>query len=320
MKSQHRDELRARFGELVTLDAPLAQLTTYRVGGPAAVRLEPRTTGDVSAAIEAVAELDLPWMVLGLGSNILVPDEGFDGVVMRFGKGMAAVERSGPDGEVWTVGAGLPTPLLAKRSAAAGLAGVHKLIGVPGTVGGGVFMNAGAHGQEFRDVVTWVDVVGSDGRAARIAGRDVPWRYRSSGLDGVVVATQLSLAPADPAILKRDIKRYMRWRRAGTPFDRPCCGSVFRNPSAEEITNEAERVAEPRTAGRFIEAAGLKGLRVGGAEVSTMHANYIVNTGRATAADVRGVIDAVQNEVFERYGVSLHLEVKIIQAAPSEKA
>ncbi len=144
---------------------------------------------------------------------------------------MAGTTTEGPDDALWTVAAGLPTPLLAKRTAESGLAGVHSLIGVPGTVGGGVFMNAGAHGQEFKDVVTWVDVVAPDGIASRVSGGDMAWRYRSSGLDSVVVAAQLQLTPEDPKVLEREVRDHLRWRKAETPFDEPCCGSVFRNPT-----------------------------------------------------------------------------------------
>jgi UDP-N-acetylmuramate dehydrogenase len=265
-----------------------------------------------SAALRLAVEMDLRWMVLGLGSNLLLPDAGIDGVVIRMGKGIAGTTKEGPDDTLWTVAAGLPTPLLAKRTAGAGLGGVHRLIGVPGTVGGGVFMNAGAHGQEFKDVVTWVDVVAPDGTASRVSGGDVAWRYRSSGLDSVVVAAQLQLAPEDPKVLEREVRDHLRWRKAGTPFDEPCCGSVFRNPAEADAAAAQGEIPEPCTAGRVIDAAGLKGFRVGGAEVSRKHANYIVNTGGASAADVSNVIAHVRETVMERYGIELQLEVKII--------
>jgi UDP-N-acetylmuramate dehydrogenase len=290
----------------------LALLSTYRIGGPAAALVEPEEVAHVSAALRLAAELGVRWLVLGLGSNVLLPDEGFGGIVIRMGKGMAGVRKGGPGDTLWTVGAGLPTPLLAKRTAAAGLGGVTRLIGVPGTVGGGVFMNAGAHGQEFKDVVTWADVVAPDGTTSRVAGSDVAWRYRSSGLDSVVVAAQLQLAPEDPKVLKREVRDHLRWRKAGTPFDEPCCGSVFRNPSEDDLAAATGNVPEPCTAGRLFDAAGLKGFRVGGAEVSPKHANYIVNTGGATAADVREVISHVRETIFGRYGIELQLEVKII--------
>ena len=312
MKEEHRKELRERLGDSVTFGTELAGLTTYRIGGPAAALVEPADIAQLSLVLQLAAQMALRWMVLGLGSNILLPDGGFEGIVIRMGKAIAGVKREGPESHLWTVGAGFPTPLLARRTATAGLRGVNRLVGVPGTVGGGVFMNAGAHGQEFKDVVSWVDVVATDGTVSRTSGKDIAWRYRSSGLDSVVVAVQLSLAPAEPGILRRELTEHLQWRKRGTPFDQPCCGSVFRNPECGAVTSGAAEIPMPCTAGRLIDSAGLKGYRVGGAEVSSKHANYIVNAGGATAADVRAVIDHVRDVVFERFGIELELEVKII--------
>lgn len=313
MNSEQQAELRARFGTLVKFEVPLGSLSTYRIGGPAAALVEPQCNAHVSEALRAAAAIGLPWMALGLGSNIIGPDEGFDGIVIRLGRGMASVITAETDQGVWTVGAGLPTPLLARRTAEAGLAGVQRLIGVPGTVGGGVFMNAGAHGQTFGDVVNWVDVVAGDGSAYRLQRDKIPWRYRSSGLDSIVVTAQMSLTPQDPGKLKRDIAKYLTWRKAGTPFDQPCCGSVFRNPTAAQLTDTAEEAPLRPTAGSLIDAAGLKGFSIGAAKVSHMHANYIVNTGAATAADVLGVIASVRERVFERWGIELQLEARVIE-------
>lgn len=282
----------------VLTDAPLAPYVTYRIGGPAAFVVQPAVPDDVAAAIQFAGERGLPWLALGLGSNVLISDRGFPGVVIRIGKGLDAIAA---EATTWRVGAGLPTPLLAKRTASRGLAGAHKLVGVPGTVGGGVYMNAGCHGQDFAGIVarvTVVDAAGSDRVLPRAALR---FAYRSSGLERVVVVeATLALEEGDAAALKRDQQRLFRWRREGTPFDLACCGSVFRNPGGD------------LTAGRAIEAAGLKGFRVGGAVVSPLHANYIVNTGGATAADVRRVIEHVQRTVHERHGLALELEVRLI--------
>ncbi len=309
-------ELRSRIRGTVRYDEPLARYTTYRIGGPAAALVEPRNPEDVAAALEVAREAGLPWLALGLGSNVLISDAGFGGVVVRIGKGLDDVRVAGPD--TWVVGAGLPTPLLARRSAAAGLAGAQRLVGVPGTVGGGVFMNAGAHGQDFSQIVRSVRVVQPDGTTRVLEGTDIPWRYRSAGLaGGVIVGATLGFAPGDPRELHDDIRRHLAWRKAGTPFDQPCCGSVFRNPSAPSGAGKAGETgweAKPpgKTAGQLIDSAGLKGFRIGGAQVSPMHANYIVNLGTATAADVRAVIDVVRQRVLAEFGVELELEVKII--------
>jgi UDP-N-acetylmuramate dehydrogenase len=196
---------------------------------------------------------------------------------------------------------------------------VHRLVGVPGTVGGGVVMNAGAHGQEFRQVVRSVTLVQADGTVETRPAEAIAWRYRSSGLRGVVVtAAELDLTPGDPARLAADVAEHLRWRKAGTPFNEPCCGSVFRNPADAVVLPPEAPGGEPRelrTAGQLIDAAGLKGLRIGAAEVSRLHGNYIVNVGGASAADVRRVMDAVRDRVAQRFGITLELEVQLIGSA-----
>lgn len=319
MTSTAMRELEARIAGEVRFDEPLAPYTTYRIGGPAAALVLPAQAADVVAALRFAAETGARWLALGLGSNLLVCDAGFDGVVIRLGKGLDTVEPSAAgDPHRWRVGAGLPTPLLARRTAQAGLGGVHRLIGVPGTVGGGVFMNAGAHGQDFSQVVRHVELAAGDGVVRVLPATDIAWRYRGSGLDGsVVLGATLELAPHDPARLEREIQQHFQWRKAGTPFNEPCCGSVFRNPAPRPpkppVAAGAAGGGEVRTAGQLIDACGLKGLTIGGAQVSPVHANYIVNRGGATARDVLAVIEAVRKRVQQQFGVELELEVQIIE-------
>lgn len=309
MKSGVLEKLPARLSCEVRFNEPLAGYTTYRIGGPAAAMVLPRSPEDVAAVVRFARESGTPYLALGLGSNVLVSDRGFDGIVIRIGKGMDWLKREG-EGTLWRAGAGLPTPLLARRTAAAGQAGVHLLVGVPGTVGGGVFMNAGAHGQEFSRVVREVTLVDSSGECRSLKGEEIPWRYRESGLDSnVVVEAAIELEPADPRELREEVARHLRWRKAGTPFTQPCCGSVFRNPFPP---GTAGPQGPGKTAGQLIDAAGLKGFTVGGAQVSPQHANYIVNLGGATAADVLAVIEAVRERVLEEFGIELELEVKVI--------
>lgn len=317
------DELGRALRGRVRRDVPLAPFTTYRIGGPAAVLVEPADVEDVARALTRIGEAGARWLAIGLGSNLLVADEGFPGVVLRIGRGLDEVETRGA---VWWVGAGLPTPLLARRTAQAGLAGVHRLVGVPGTAGGGVFMNAGAHGQEFGGVTRRVRLVRvGDGAVEDRPATAIPWRYRRSGLrDVVVVGVELELTPAEPRALHAEIQRHFAWRKAGTPFNEPCCGSVFRNPAAPPrpegagaatgggARRQAGNGEEARTAGQLIDAVGLKGFRIGGAQVSPVHANYIVNTGGATAADVLRVIEAVRERVLRAFGVELQLEVQLV--------
>jgi UDP-N-acetylmuramate dehydrogenase len=297
--------LRARLEGEVREAEPLARYSTYRIGGPATVVL-PASVEDVATALAAATAAGVPWFALGLGSNILLPDEGMDALVIRLGKGLDSLKQ---DGDRWTVGAGLPAPLAARRTAAAGFAGLHIFIGVPGTVGGGVYMNAGCHGGDWSEVVEQVTVVDQGGRVSSLTRLEVPFTYRRSGLDGrIVLETTVRLRPEGRGQLDEQIAEMFDWRQRGTPFNQPCCGSVFKNPSGPSWKQESG----PRTAGQLIEAAGLKGTRIGGAEVSPMHANYFVNTGGATAADVRALIERAQHEVEGRFGVRLEPEVKLI--------
>jgi UDP-N-acetylmuramate dehydrogenase len=276
----------------------LGRYTTYRIGGPARYLLSPGEVDDVGKALQFAQERGIPWLVLGLGSNVLVKDGGFPGLVIRMGKGLDKFEMKGATA---IVGSGMPTPLLARRTAEAGFAGVERFIGIPGTVGGGVYMNAGCHGAEFAEIVTEVSVMDATGKIKQLTRKQIPFKYRTSGLGQVIVLeAKLGLGEESPAKLKEVQSRLLRWRKAGTPFDQPCCGSVFKNPSGT------------RTAGMLIEEAGLKGFRIGGAHVSILHANYIVNTGNATASDVLKVIDHVRKTVSKKLGVELELEVKIV--------
>lgn len=293
-------------GEVRT-DEPLARYSTYRIGGPATVLL-PAANEDVGAALQTAAAAGVPWFAVGLGSNILLPDEGMEALVIRLGKGLDRLERTG---EHWVVGAGLPAPLAARRTAAGGWFGLHKFVGVPGTAGGGVYMNAGCHGAEWSDFVESVLVVDATGRDAVLRRSEIPFAYRQSGLTGqVVLEATVRLRPEEPAVIEAELAELFTWRSEGTPFNQPCCGSVFRNPGGASWHREGG----PRTAGQLIESAGLKGYRVGGAEISPKHANYFVNTGGATAADIRALISHAQAVVHERFGAALETEVKLIRA------
>ncbi|HKA60560.1 MAG TPA: UDP-N-acetylmuramate dehydrogenase [Gemmatimonadales bacterium] len=276
---------------------PLARLTTWRIGGPARYLALPAESEDVARALELAQDRGLPWMVIGLGSNLLVKDGGFPGVVIRLGKGLDRFEMKGATA---IVGAGLPTPLLARRTAEAGFAGVERFVGIPGTVGGGIFMNAGCHGAEFSEVVTEVTIMDSRGKIKQLSRKQVSFKYRSTNLEGIVLEAKLGLGEESPAKLKELQAKLFRWRKAGTPFDQPCCGSTFKNPTGT------------KTAGMVIDECGLKGFSIGGAQVSTLHANYIINKGNATASEVLKVIDHIRKTVAKKAGVNLELECKII--------
>jgi len=284
----------------VRYDEPLSKYTTFRIGGPATVLFTPGTAEAAATAVAWAKASGLPWMVLGNGSSVLVRDGGFRGLVLKLGKGLDDI---GVKGATWTVGAGVPTQILARRSAEAGLEGLQRLIGVPGSVGGGVFLNSGAHGQDFAGVLVSVQALSARGELRTLMRKDIGFGYRRSGLDGqVVLGAVMRFEEEDPVRLKNDMAMVMKRRRAGTPFDQPCCGSVFRNP-------------EGQTAGRLIDRCGLKGRRVGGAVISPMHGNYIVNKGGATADDVLRLMDIARTAVFKEFGHDLQLAVRVIGEA-----
>jgi UDP-N-acetylmuramate dehydrogenase len=297
--------LRGRVRGTVREAEPTGRYSTYRIGGPATVLL-PAAPEDVGAALALAAESGTPWFAIGLGSNILLPDEGLEALVIRLGKGLDQLRRKE---DSWTIGAGLPAPLAARRTAEAGYAGLHIFVGVPGTVGGGVYMNAGCHGGDWSEVVERATVVDASGQDTVLERRQIPFTYRRSGLDGrIVLETTVRLRPEEPARLDEAVAEMFEWRQRGTPFNQPCCGSVFKNPAGPSWKREEG----PRTAGQLIEAAGLKGFTIGGAQVSPMHANYFVNTGDAKAANVRKLIGHVQTVVRDKFGVDLEPEVKLI--------
>lgn len=300
-------QLRSRVSGEVRAEEPLARYTTYRIGGPATLFL-PSTIEDAATGLAVAAAAGVPVFPLGLGSNVLLPDAGLDALVLRLGKGIDQLDRR--DG-IWRLGAGLPAPLAARRTADAGWAGLHMMVGVPGTVGGGVYMNAGCHGGQWADVVSRVTVLDREGALGERSRDQIPFRYRQSGLeDLVVVEAEVRLQPGDPALLRSEVQRLFEWRQNGTPFNQPCCGSVFRNPDWPEGPPSPGL----RTAGQLIEAVGLKGRQVGGAEVSTVHANYFVNRGDATADDVLQLIREARAAVAGRFGVELHPEVRILDS------
>ncbi len=285
---------------IVKSGEPLGRHTTFRIGGPALVHFQPATPEAVEGAVKWAKQHGLPWLVLGLGSNVLIRDGGFRGLVLKIGKGLDTFShRAG----TWKVGAGLPMPLLARKTAEAGFTGVQRLIGVPGTVGGGVFMNAGAHGQDFASVLLSATVLTPGGEVTDKQRKAIPFAYRTSGLDGhVVIGCAIKLEEDAAERVKADLAMVLKKRREGTPFDQPCCGSVFKN------TTDA-------TAGRLVDRCGLKGRRVGGAEISTLHANYIINRGNASADDVLKLIDIARTAVFKEFGIELELEVKVLGEA-----
>lgn len=294
-------------GGKVLADEPLAGYTTLRVGGPAAALVRAETPSDLAATAQVCAESGRPWLIVGRGSNLLVADDGWPGVAVVLGKGFRGVE---VDGERVVAGGAEPMPALAQHVATHELAGLAFGIAIPGTVGGAVRMNAGAHGGEVRDVLEWVDVVrlGHDGGTERLAASALEMSYRHTSLpaDAIVVRAAFLLRRADAARLAADMDEMRRWRREHQPLGDRTCGSVFANPDGD-------------SAGRLIDSVGGKEVRRGGARVSEMHANFIVAEPGATAGDVYAVLVEVRSRVRERYGIVLRPEVVMVGFPPLDE-
>lgn len=291
--------LRAACGDRVRVGFPMAPMTTFRIGGPAALYLETESERDLVVVGEAVRETGIAFMVIGKGSNVLVADGGFEGLVLRLGKGFRWAAR---DGDRLTAGAAMPLPALAGVALAHSLAGLEFGVAIPASLGGAVRMNAGAHGHELSEVVETLEAVSLLGGQARtLLGVDAGFRYRGSGLlpDEVVVAAAVRLRPGDPAAVRRLMDDARDWRRRTQPLAEPNCGSVFKNPPDDH-------------AARLIEEAGAKGLSVGGASISAKHANFIVASESARAADVMALIKKVQDLVAARSDVHLETEVHLV--------
>jgi UDP-N-acetylmuramate dehydrogenase len=300
MTTSLADRLRAEGAGDVRVDASLAELTTLRVGGPARALVTAERDDDLAAVGRVCLDEGLPWAVVGRGSNLLVADAGFPGVVIVLGRGYRGVE---PHGARVRLGAAEPLPSLAVRLADAGYAGFAWACSVPGTVGGAVRMNAGAHGGEMVDHLVEAELVRlRTGTRESWPVETLGLRYRHSDLpdDAVVVAATLELAPGDPAAVRAEIDEIRAWRRRHQPLNEPNCGSVFTNPPGG-------------SAGRLIdEVAHAKGLRRGGAQVSERHANFIVTRPGATATDVHELIVEVQARVEAATGIRLRPEVTVL--------
>jgi len=291
--------LREAAGDRVRRGFPLAPLTTFRIGGPAAIYLEAHSIGDLEASGRAVRETGLPFAVLGKGSNVLISDEGFPGLVVRLGKSFRWSQRHG---ERLRAGGAMPLPALAGVALGHSLGGLEFGVAIPATLGGAVRMNAGAHGRSMDEVVESVEVLAlGSGERRDIPAGEAGFVYRRSGLppDGVVLAATLLLSQAEPKDIRALMEEARDWRRATQPLAEPNCGSVFKNPPGGHAAS-------------LIEALGGKGMAVGGAAVSAKHANFIVTAPGARAADVVELIRRVQRMVADRHGVRLEPEVHLV--------
>jgi UDP-N-acetylmuramate dehydrogenase len=270
----------------------------FRIGGPADLLIVPRNLGELQAVVEVLFGERLRPVVLGQGSNVLIGDRGIRGMVIKLGKGVDHVQI---DDTLVKAEAGAGLPALALQTAKAGLAGLEFAAGIPGSVGGAVVMNAGAHGHAMADVVQAVDVLTPEG-PRRLDGPALKFTYRASAVQAqpwIVARATLRLRREDPASVRTRLETWLAQRGATQPIGPPSSGCIFRNPPGDH-------------AGRLIDQSGMKGEAVGGARVSSLHANYIINEGGAQAADVVALADKVRQRVAERTGITLEMEVKLL--------
>ena len=279
----------------------LSAFTSYRVGGEAECYVSPYDLEALQVSIEYAKENNLAITVLGAGSNLLVSDRGIPGLVIAT-RHLRSKNFDPTTGQL-TVSAGEPIPTLAWDAAALGWEGLEWAVGIPGTVGGAVVMNAGAHNSCIADMLVSAQVLSPDGTLATLTPEELGYTYRSSLLQGrkrIVTQATFQLQPgSDPVQVTARTKEHKKHRLSTQPYSYPSCGSVFRNP-------------KPYSAGWLIEQTGLKGYQLGGAQVAQLHANFIVNRGGAKASDIFSLIRHVQNEVQERWSIWLEPEVKML--------
>lgn len=297
-----KDRLRQTFGERVRFDEPLRPHTSFRIGGPADAWIEVESAREIQDLQRLAALANVPLWVMGTGTNVLVSDRGVRGLVVRLGSAFARLEwRNQGDQVRVRAGAALPFKKLVVQAARRGLGGLEFAEGIPGSIGGGLLMNAGAFGGEIASVVASVLAVDPDDGERLLDRSELRFGYRRFDLPPRMIVTHVDflLAPDDREALRRRMQDAKRRRAAKQPLGLPNAGSVFRNPPGD-------------FAGRLIEASGMKGRRVGGAQVSERHANFIVNVGGATAADVKQLMDEIADAVWQAKAVRLVPEIKLV--------
>lgn len=285
--------------EQVLIREPMKNHTTFRIGGPAACFVRPQDAGQVERILHICRENEVPWFILGNGSNLLVSDRGFDGVIIQIYRNMSRIQVSGHH---MTVQAGALLSAVAKQALREGLSGLEFASGIPGTVGGAVVMNAGAYGGEMKDVVESVTVLDEEGAVRKLAREELQMGYRTSLVKKkgyTVLEAVLKLNDGDPAAISARMEELKEQRVSKQPLEYPSAGSTFKRP-------------EGYFAGKLIMDSGLRGFRVGGAQISEKHCGFVINTGDATAEDVVRLIRQVQDIVYEKFHVKLEPEVRFL--------
>lgn len=306
-------DLKGRLGGSVYLDEPMNRHTTYHIGGPVALYVECASVHDLGVCFEVLGREQLPWAIIGKGSNLLVNDKGWRGAIVTLtGQFREIITPQSPDGHdegavrgqeqlSIVAGGGVILSNLVQTAFKHGYSGFEFAVGIPGTLGGALAMNAGTATEGIGSIVNKLTVYRPGVGLMRIHGHELPWNYRSSGLPrgDIIVEGELRIKPGQTSTIRARMEASLNKRKATQPLTKPSAGSVFRNPPGE-------------SAGRMIEDLGLKGYRVGDAEVSPVHANFIVNNGSATARDVLAIIMEVRRRVKDEYGTELQTEIRFI--------
>ena len=311
LSTKEKNWLTERFGRHVRFDEPMTRHTYFKVGGPAEAFVTPPDTAGLEQLISWCRSSRQPWMVIGGGSNLLVKDGGIGGVVISLGRCLKDIRATEGGSEVrLTAQAGVKLPSLCRYCIERGFAGLNFALGIPATVGGAIVMNAGTARGSMADVLKSIGCLQPNGRRVRFDRRELDFSYRclswkesvpnGEGVVPIIVDGSFSLKPGDAKMLTDEAEETLKTRTAKQPLDQPSAGCFFKNPAPD------------RSAGELIEKAGLKGRQIGNARVSTRHANFIVNTGGATARDILALMEMVQKRVAEKFKVELVPEVKIV--------
>jgi UDP-N-acetylmuramate dehydrogenase len=296
-----RDHKKWAFGLIegrVLFDAPLRRFTSMKVGGPADALLFPRNRDELKKVVRYARRKKIPLLILGKGTNLVIKDKGVRGWIVNLTQGMQKIEMKG---EVVEAEAGSSLQRLVRLSAQKGLTGLEPFSGIPGTVGGGVAMNAGAWGAELKDVLLSVTFMKEDGEITKRARSRLRFSYRGLAIPSswIILKGNFGLKKGKKKEIREKVKSYLEMRKRKQPLDYPSAGSVFKNP-------------KEGPAGKWIEESGLKGFRIGQAMVSERHANFIINLGKAKAEEVIRLMELVEKRVYEEKGISLEREVKVV--------
>ena len=309
--TKEKNWLTEQFGRHVRFDEPMTRHTYFKVGGPAEAFVTPPDMAGLEQLMSWCRSSRQPWMVIGGGSNLLVKDGGIGGIVISLGQCLKDIRTTEGGSDIrLTAQTGVKLPSLCRYCIERGFAGLNFALGIPATVGGAIVMNAGTARGSMADVLESIDCLQPDGRWVRFDRRELDFSYRclswkgsgpnDEGVIPIIVDGSFSLKPGDAKMLADEAEEILKLRAAKQPIDQPSAGCFFKNPTPD------------RSAGELIEKAGLKGRQIGNARVSTRHANFIVNTGGATARDILSLMELVQKRVAEKFEVELVPEVKIV--------